>query len=250
MEATDISSNAVSPREIPARNVLVVEDDPDIAAIIKLHLEDAGFPVTLVNDGWRGLELALQRRFSLLVLDLMLPGVGGLEICKRLVSAPTRPLILMLTSRASEQDRVLGLELGADDYLTKPFAVPELVARVRALLRRPPLAALSVSASGVTIVRAGSLLVDRNTHGVELRGRQIKLTSREFDLLHWFAAHPGRIFSRAALLNAVWGAGYEGYEHTVNSHLNRLRTKLEDDTALPKILVTERGVGYKLVPPQ
>lgn len=245
--------NTTTPRGASAEQcqnssqVLVIEDDPDIASLIKLHLQDAGFVVTVTHNGEFGLYLAQRQRFALVILDLTLPSMDGLEICARLHAAPERPLVLMVTSRVSERERVIGLESGADDYLTKPFGFFEMVARVRALLRRAPVAITSQRPTGA--VSIGKLLIDTDTREVELRGKPIKLTAKEFDLLNWFASHPGRVFSRTALLDAVWGAGYEGFEHTVSSHLNRLRAKLEDDGAQPKILRTERGVGYKLVPP-
>jgi DNA-binding response OmpR family regulator len=160
----------------------------------------------------------------------------------------------MVTARCSEHDRVLGLELGADDYLTKPFGIRELVARVRALFRRPPLAAAENPADGALdgarILAVGGLLLDRWERCARLAGARIDLTAREFQLLLWFMRNPNRIFSRAELLDAVWGNGYDGFEHTVNSHLNRLRSKLELDASRPTLLVTVRGGGYKLVPPQ
>jgi DNA-binding response OmpR family regulator len=229
--------------------VLLIEDDPDIASLVKLHLEDAHYRVLVEHDGERGLEAALRQPFELIVLDLMLPEVDGLEICKRLSAEEPRPRILILSARSTELDRVLGLELGADDYLTKPFSVLELVARVRALSRR----ALSTHGShghqNDHLVRVGSLVVDCWERCARLAGVTVELTTREFELLLWFARQPGRVFSRAELLDAVWGEGYDGFEHTVNSHLNRLRSKLEVDPSTPKVLVTVRGAGYKLVAP-
>jgi DNA-binding response OmpR family regulator len=155
----------------------------------------------------------------------------------------------MVTARSTELDRVLGLELGADDYLSKPFSVLELVARVRALLRRPRLAAEPSGTDAARLIAAGTLVLDRWERCARLHGRHIELTTREFDLLLWFVQHPLRVFSRAELLDAVWGRGYGGFEHTVNSHLNRLRAKLERDPSRPSVLVTVRGGGYKLIPP-
>ena len=234
-------------------NVLVVEDDPDIASVIRLHLEDAKYQVTVVNDGRTAVDTILRVPADLVVLDLMLPGVDGLDICKQLARRAPRPLILMVTALCSERDRVLGLELGADDYLTKPFSIRELVARVRALFRRPPLAAENPADSALDdarILTVGGLLLDQWERCARLAGARIDLTAREFQLLQWFMRNPNRIFSRAELLDAVWGNGYDGFEHTVNSHLNRLRSKLERDASRPALLVTVRGGGYKLVPPQ
>jgi len=226
--------------------VLVIEDDLDVAAIVRLHLEDSGYRVALEHEGERALARALAERFDLLILDLGLPGLDGLEICKRLGREAHRPPLLILSARSAELDRVLGLELGADDYLTKPFSVRELVARVRALLRRSPAVIEPGGDTATRFVRVGSLVVDCWERCARLDEALIELTTREFDLLLWLARHPGRVFSRSELLDAVWGEGYNGFEHTVNSHLNRLRAKLELDPARPALLITVRGAGYKL----
>ncbi|MGH8239023.1 MAG: response regulator transcription factor [Steroidobacteraceae bacterium] len=234
---------------MPRGSVLVVEDDPDIAGLVRLHLSDAGYRVTIAADGQVGWNELCARHHDLVVLDLTLPGLDGLEICRRLAMNDRHPSILMLTARSAESERVRGLDLGADDYLSKPFSVIELVARVRALLRR--LQSLDRAADGVdagTLVR-GPLQVDRAQRKVVLQEREIALTSREFDLLAWLARHPGRVFSRAELLDTVWGYDCDSLEHTVNSHLNRLRNKLEDDPARPRYIVTVRGAGYKFVLP-
>ena len=229
--------------------VLVVEDDPDIAALIRLHLESAHYYVRVATDGREGLELALSEPLDVVVLDLGLPGLDGLEVCRRLECKVPRPLVLMVTARSTELDRVLGLELGADDYLIKPFSVVELIARVRALLRRPRLAGGATETAAARLVTAGALALDRWERCARLHGRHIELTTREFELLEWFVQYPLRVFSRAELLDAVWGQAYGGFEHTVNSHLNRLRAKLEQDPSHPSVLVTVRGGGYKLIPP-
>jgi two-component system, OmpR family, response regulator len=236
------------PPNSPVR-ILVIEDDPDIRDVILMHLEKEPYDVTLAADGAKGLALARNRPFTLVILDLGLPGLDGLEICRQLSAMTPRPLILILTARSAEIDRVRGLEGGADDYVVKPFSMPELVARVRALLRRPPLAVQSGADQAGRTVVAGSLAIDLWERCARLGARRIELTTKEFDLLLWFGRHPQRVFSRADLLDAVWGTGYEGYEHTVNSHLNRLRAKIERDPSHPSTLVTVRGGGYKLVPP-
>jgi len=189
--------------------------------------------------------LATSDNWSLVVLDLRLPGPDGLEICRAIrKSRPYQP-ILMLTSRSAELDRVLGLETGADDYLTKPFSVLELVARVRAIFRRVEnVQALSEAPSDP--IRVGRLAIDPTRREVHLGDRAVDLTAREFDLQQHFALNPGRVFSRAELLDKVWGYGHEGYEHTVNSHINRLRAKIEQDPSKPELIVTVWGVGYKL----
>ncbi|HKO02959.1 MAG TPA: response regulator transcription factor [Thermoanaerobaculia bacterium] len=227
-----------------SRKILVVEDDRDIAALVELHLRDIGADVTLVHDGRAALELAMARTFDLIVLDLMLPSVDGLEICRRLRAQNRYTPILMLTARSTDVDRIVGLEIGADDYLTKPFNVRELVARVKALLRRVD--ALSKNEPEETsLLELGDLTIDAIKRRVTLRGTDVELTAREFDLLLHFAKHPGRVYTRAQLLDQVWGYGHEGYEHTVNSHINRLRSKIEHDQSQPGYILTVWGVGYK-----
>jgi two-component system, OmpR family, response regulator len=232
-----------------AERILVVEDDPDIAAVVRLHLEDAGYAVTSASDGISGLQRLAREKFDLIVLDIMLPGVSGLDICERVAHEADRPMILILSARSAELDRVLGLQQGADDYLTKPFSILELVARVRALFRRPPPRSDAWQHGDSQRVVAGALSVDRRERCAWLHGAKIDLTTREFDLLLWFARNPGRVYTRGELLDGVWGKGYDGFEHTVNSHLNRLRAKLEPDPAQPKLLITVRGAGYKLLVP-
>lgn len=225
-------------------SVLVIEDSHDIAELVALHLRDEGFEVTLTHDGVQGLAAAEQGSFDLLILDLMLPGLDGLSICRQLRQRVHYLPILMLTAKSSEFDRVLGLELGADDYLTKPFSIRELVARVKALLRRQAAQQPAPAAAASTIL-AGDLHIDSERRSVHLKGVPIELTAREFDLLLHFARHPGRVLSRAQLLDQVWGYGHEGYEHTVNSHINRLRAKIERDPTHPRLVLTVWGVGYK-----
>lgn len=227
-----------------ARKILVVEDDRDIAALVELHLRDLGADVTLAHDGTLALELALRRTFDLVILDLMLPGVDGLEICRRLRDRANYTPILMLTARSSDVDRIVGLELGADDYLTKPFNIRELIARVKALLRRVE-ALKQESRDPATILEFGDLTIDVDKRKVTLHKETIDLTAKEFDLLLQFARNPGRVYTRSQLLDLVWGYGHDGYEHTVNSHINRLRTKLEQNHARPSYILTVWGVGYK-----
>ncbi len=227
------------------RQVLVVEDEPDIAALVQLHLQDHDFGVTLAADGHEGLRQAFARDWDLIILDLRLPGPDGLSICRKLRRESDYVPVLMLTSKTSELDRVLGLELGADDYLTKPFSVSELVARVKAIFRRVDSLSHDVAAKAHELV-AGGLRINPERRTVTSAGNSIELTAREFDLLLHFARQPGRVFSRAQLLDAVWGYGHDGYEHTVNSHINRLRSKVEPDPSHPEHIVTVWGVGYKL----
>ena len=223
--------------------LLVIEDDRDIARLVALHLQDAGHEVRLEHGGESGLERALGGAFDLVVLDLMLPGLGGLELCRHLRAQKPEVLVLMLTARSSEGDRVLGLETGADDYLSKPFSLRELQARVMALLRRRQVARRSGGEPERLIL--GNLRLELERREVWLGERELQLTAKEFDLLLQFARHPGKVYRRAELLELVWGAGYDGLEHTVNSHINRLRAKLEDDPAKPGFIQTVWGVGYK-----
>jgi len=229
------------------RRVLIVEDERDIAELVALHIGELCDESVIAEDGHEGMRLATQDLWALIILDLRLPGPDGLEICRAIRrSRPYQP-ILMLTSKSSELDRVLGLETGADDYLTKPFSVLELAARVRAMFRRIESLQRIATATedSPAVVSRGDLSIDASRREVILAGRQIDLTAREFDLLEHFARHPGRVFRRADLLDTVWGYGHEGYEHTVNSHINRLRAKIEDDPSNPKMIVTVWGVGYK-----
>jgi len=225
--------------------VLVIEDERDIAQLLAMHLRDANCQVTLAADGHEGMRLAFARPWDLVILDLRLPGPDGLSICRALRREQVYVPVLMLTSKSSELDRVLGLELGADDYLTKPFSVSELIARVKAIFRRVASFQKRFSESGETLA-AGPLTIDTGGRQVSLNGQNVTLTAREYDLLLHFVRHPGQVFSRVQLLDSVWGYGYEGYEHTVNSHINRLRAKIEPDPARPALIVTVWGVGYKL----
>jgi DNA-binding response OmpR family regulator len=229
------------------RRILVVEDEQDIADLVALHLGDCCDELVVANDGYEGLRLATSDCWALIVLDLRLPGPDGLEICRAIRrDRPYQP-VLMLTSKSSELDRVLGLETGADDYLTKPFSVLELVARVRAIFRRVEnmQQAPRVDDEASATVDAGPLKINPVRREVTLDDRQVELTAREFDLLDYFARHPGRVFRRTDLLDRVWGYGHEGYEHTVNSHINRLRAKIESNPSKPEMIVTVWGVGYK-----
>jgi DNA-binding response OmpR family regulator len=225
--------------------ILVIEDDIDIANILDIHLKDMGYDVTLTHDGATGLEQALSNVYNLIILDLMLPEIDGLDICKRVRNSPNYTPILMLTCKSSELDRVLGLEIGADDYLTKPFSIRELQARVKALFRRVEALKSPSDSCEQTSIVIGDLVVDIEKHKVTKNEETVLLTAKEFDLLLHFIRNPGRVYSRAQLLDLVWGYTFEGYEHTVNSHINRLRTKIEKDPANPDYLLTVWGVGYK-----
>ncbi|MGB5427320.1 MAG: response regulator transcription factor [Gammaproteobacteria bacterium] len=225
--------------------ILVIEDNHDIACLVELHLKDLCYQVDLDSHGRTGLQRAMNGNHDLIMLDIMLPGLDGLEVCRRLRGASNHTPVLMLTARTTELDRVLGLELGADDYLTKPFSIMELLARVKAIIRRAGLSETQRPDNGSAIIRINGLLIDPVRRAVSVGDSAVELTAREFDLLHYFASHPGQVFSREQLLNSVWGYGHDGYEHTVNSHINRLRKKIERDPADARYILTVWGVGYK-----
>ncbi len=230
------------------KHVLIVEDDPDIANLVKLQLLDLGCEVDMAHDGLAGLALFKVNQYALVILDIMLPGMDGLDICKAIRAKEFYVPVLMLTAKSTELDRVLGLELGADDYLSKPFSVLELVARVKALFRRvEAMQAVAGKEHDDTRVQlsVGDIEINMRSRIVKVRGKSISLTAREFDLLTFFARHPGEVFTRTQLLDKVWGYRHDGYEHTVNSHINRLRAKVEKNPAKPDYIVTAWGVGYK-----
>ncbi|WP_447593183.1 response regulator transcription factor [Aquipseudomonas campi] len=227
-----------------AKRVLVVEDDAHIADLICLHLRDEQFEVVHSADGEQGLRLLEQGGWDALILDLMLPGVDGLEICRRARAMTRYTPIIITSARSSEMHRILGLELGADDYLAKPFSMMELVARVKALLRRVDALARNLKMEAGSL-STGGLFIDPLTREAALEGQSLDLTPREFDLLYFFARQPGTVFSRLELLNSVWGYNHEGYEHTVNTHINRLRAKIEVDPTQPTRILTVWGRGYK-----
>ena len=229
-----------------AKRILLVEDDVGIANVLAMHLRDERYEVVHSADGAEGLRLLEQGGWDALVLDLMLPGVDGLEICRRARAMTRYTPIIITSARSSEVHRILGLELGADDYLAKPFSVLELVARVKALLRRVEAMARDVRADAGSLELAG-LAIDPLAREAAVNGKRLDLTPREFDLLYYFARHPDKVFSRMDLLNAVWGYQHEGYEHTVNTHINRLRTKIEVDPAQPKRILTVWRRGYLFV---
>ena len=226
------------------RRVLLVEDDAHIADLLAMHLRDEGLEVVHCARGDDGLAQLQRGGWDALVLDLMLPGVDGLEICRQARAMTRYTPIIIISARASEVHRILGLEIGADDYLPKPFSVLELVARVKALLRRVDAMAQNARLESGRLVIDG-LAMDPVARDARLLGARLELTPREFDLLYFFARHPGKVFSRMDLLNAVWGYQHEGYEHTVNTHINRLRMKVEVDPAQPARILTVWGRGYK-----
>lgn len=230
------------------KKILIVEDQQEIADLLSLHLSDLGASVTTAHDGHVGLRLACAKTWDLLILDIQLPGPSGLEICRSVRRNEQYTPILMLTSRSSELDSVLGLDIGADDYMTKPFSVLELIARIKAIFRR--IDNFTSSTNTEEVIQIGCLTIDEKLREVKITNKVVDLTAKEFDLLRHFAAQPGRVFRRSELLDRVWGYGHDGYEHTVNSHINRLRAKVETDPNNPSIIATVWGVGYKLDPEQ
>ena len=230
-----------------SRKILVVEDNKDLARLLELHLRDLTYDVDLAFDGDAGWTQIASQPYDLIILDLMLPGIDGLEICRRIRSRPAYTPILMLTSKSTELDRVLGLEIGADDYVTKPFSIRELMARVKAIFRRIDELQSDRRQDKQSLIRAADLDIDPQRRTVNLSDRTIDLTAKEFDLLLHFAQHAGRVFTRSQLLDEVWGYSHDGYEHTVNSHINRLRAKIEANPAQPGYILTVWGVGYKFV---
>ena len=228
------------------RQVLVVEDHQDIRNLVALHLRDMDCQVTLAQDGPRGLKHANNQPYDLMVLDWMLPGISGIDICREVRQSGNRSPILMLTANSMENERITGLDAGADDYVTKPFSVPEFLARVRAIFRRNDSLHEAKEPSLHGALHLKELSIDGDQRLVHLGEKSIYLTAKEFDLLHYLASHPGNVFNRQQLLDAVWGNGFDGYEHTVNSHINRLRTKIENNHSEPEYIVTVWGVGYKM----
>ena len=227
------------------KHILIIEDNRELAQLLEMHLKDLSFNVDLAFDGVSGVRKAEEKKYDLIILDLMLPGLDGMEICRRVRSKSSYVPVLMLTSKSSEMDRVLGLELGADDYVTKPFSIMELMARVKAIIRRVDTLRDQEKTDATDIIRAGDMVIDSERRIVTLNGSPVDVTMKEFDLLLHFAHHPGRVYTRSQLLDLVWGYSHEGYEHTVNSHINRLRSKIEENPAQPRYILTVWGVGYK-----
>jgi DNA-binding response OmpR family regulator len=232
--------------------ILVVEDEADISELLQVHLSELPAQVCIASDGEQGLAMALAEHWDAIVLDLRLPKLGGLDVCREIRARGRYVPIMMLTARMTELDRVLGLELGADDYLTKPFSMLELQARIKALLRRASHFNRSAEAAQTRsdeALQLGALHLDYARRRASLAGVDLVLTPREWDLLWFFAQQPGRVFSRSELLDKVWGYGHDGYDHTVNSHINRLRSKLGDGRSGAQYIHTVWGTGYRFEPP-
>lgn len=227
-----------------SQTILVVDDEMQIVRVLRGYLEQAGYRVITAYNGEEALYTARQERPDLVILDLQMPKMDGLEFTRRIRAERPELAILMLTARVEELDRILGLELGADDYVTKPFSPREVVARVKAVLRR------GHAPSTAAVLRVGALTLDRERREVTLRDAPVELTPTEFELLATLMAAPGRVFSRAALLEAAQGVAFEAYERTVDAHIKNLRRKIEPDPADPQYIVTVRGAGYRLEEPE
>ena len=246
--ATDkkISRDNNQPAEPTERKIslLVVEDDENISSAISEYFSRAGYNVKTVEDGLMGVKAALDDPPDAVVLDIMLPKMDGLAVCRELREKASHMPILMLTAKDDVVDKVLGLEMGADDYITKPFSLRELEARIKSVLRRSRTPAKTDGKDEVTIIR-GRLRIDPARREVTIGERQVDLTPKEFDLLRLFASNPGRVFPRKYLLEKIWDYSYEGYDRTIDSHINRLRAKIEENPENPQMVLTVWGIGYK-----
>ncbi|MDT0621098.1 response regulator transcription factor [Croceitalea vernalis] len=228
------------------KNVLIIEDDIEIIHLLEIHLKDLGCEVTKVTQGDDGLRKAIELIPDLIILDVMLPEMDGIEVCQKIRANNIQSPIMMLTARSEEIDKVLGLEVGADDYLTKPFSVREFIARVKAIFRRQKMSVKEDGGSSKEkVMHFDNLSVDVEMRKVILDGIKIELSPKEFELLVFLSTNPGKSYDRTKLLNLIWGYDFQGYEHTVNSHINRLRSKIEPDMGNPKFILTTWGVGYK-----
>ncbi len=224
------------------KKILIIEDDIEIIKLLEIHLTDLIYTTSKATDGEVGLEMALANDYDLILLDLTLPTMDGIEICKKLRTKKNTPVI-MLTARTEEIDRVLGLEIGADDYISKPFSIRELLARIKAVMRRTD--NRKDKEKDTSSISAEGLFIDIDKRKVLLDDHKVELSPKEFELLVLMASNPGRNYTRTELLNIIWGYNFDGYEHTVNSHINRLRAKIESDMANPNYILTTWGVGYK-----
>lgn len=227
------------------KRVLIIEDDPEIVELLAIHLRDLECEIFQAFDGREGYLQASSKTFDLIILDLMLPSMNGVDICRQLRSERVNIPILMLTAKSEEIDKILGLEMGADDYLTKPFSVREFIARVKAIFRRVKMTKEEGGAAAKKKLHYDDLEIDVEKRKISLRNQRVELTPKEFDLLYLLASNPGKSYSRQRILSLVWGFEYNGYEHTVNSHINRLRAKIEPDINHPKYILTTWGVGYR-----
>ncbi|MBI2272287.1 MAG: response regulator transcription factor [Chitinophagaceae bacterium] len=227
------------------KKVLVIEDDKNIIGLLTIHLTDLSCEVTNAENGKDALEIATQNEFDLIILDLMLPGLNGMEVCRRIRQKDHSTPIMILSAKSEEIDKVLGLETGADDYITKPFSIREFIARVKVVFRRSEEAVHDTDRVIKGVLKFGELEIDIDKRKVTLNNIRIDLSPKEFELITLLASNPGKSYSRKRLLNLVWSYDFEGYEHTVNSHINRLRGKIEKDISNPKYILTSWGVGYR-----
>lgn len=230
--------------KLTMHNILLVEDDLEIVHLLKLNFDASLYELSVANNGISALQKALSNIYNLIILDIMLPGIDGIEVCKKLREKNIATPVMMLTSRSEEIDKVLALELGADDYVTKPFSIRELMARVKAVLRRTE-SNTNNNAEIINEIKVGNLFIDREKMKASLKGERLDLTAKEFELLYLLAANRGKTFSRQQLLEIIWGYSFSGYEHTVTSHINRLRMKIEPDIQQPTYILTTWGVGYR-----
>ena len=224
------------------KNILIIEDDPEIIKLLEIHLNDLIYTTAKAMDGAKGLKMAIENNYDLIILDITLPSLNGIEVCKKIRAVKNTPII-MLTAKSEEIDRVLGLEIGADDYITKPFSIRELLARIKAVMRRSNIPKSEKKDSSVLSFEGITIDIDKRK--VLVNNTKIELSPKEFELLVLMANNPGRNYSRTELLNIIWGYNFNGYEHTVNSHINRLRAKIESDMTNPYYILTTWGVGYK-----
>ncbi len=241
--SSDAAGAAAAPA--PKTSLLIIEDDENISTAIEEYFSRAGYTVATAPDGLAGIEAVVKNRPDVVVLDLMLPKMDGLAVCKELRQKNPQMPILMLTAKDDVVDKVLGLEMGADDYITKPFSLREVEARIKSVLRRARAATAGADGKDETPIVRGSLRVDPVRREVTIAERQVELTPKEFDLLRLFAGNPGRVFPRKYLLEKIWDYSYEGYDRTIDSHINRLRAKIEENPDNPQLVLTVWGIGYK-----
>jgi two-component system alkaline phosphatase synthesis response regulator PhoP len=225
--------------------VLIIEGDFNIIRLLEIHLMDMNCEVVYATNGRDGLSMAMQDSFDLVILDIMIPVINGMEVCRRIRYHQQATPILILSAKSEEIDKVMGLESGADDYMTKPFSIREFIARVNVIFRRRENALAQPQENTDPSIRLGDLEIDIEMRKVSLRGTRVDLSPKEFELLTLLATRPGKSYSRKRLLNLVWGYEFEGYEHTVNSHINRLRGKIESDISKPRYILTTWGIGYR-----
>ncbi len=239
----DAAGAAAAPA--PNTSLLIIEDDDNISTAIAEYFSRAGYTVNTAPDGLAGIDAAIKNRPDVVVLDLMLPKMDGLAVCKELRQKNPQMPILMLTAKDDVVDKVLGLEMGADDYITKPFSLREVEARIKSVLRRARASTATADGKDETPIVRGNLRVDPVRREVTIANRQVELTPKEFDLLRLFAGNPGRVFPRKYLLEKIWDYSYEGYDRTIDSHINRLRAKIEENPDNPQLVLTVWGIGYK-----